>query len=658
MNELLERLRRDDPSALEELGHDLLPFVQAAVIANGFELREPSAVLQVFREEVALVKRTAEAATFARAVLTQVRAKLSSLPVSAPDTSQTEALARVRKLEPLQVNEREVVLTRFVERLPADLICRQFGLETPALTDILSRGAVLLGGPSPAGPDWSAEPSLLDPNAAPAPVFVELENVLTCLAIDVTALELQPVMVAAVPVLKPGFEPSVPQEHYPSRVETQGFVDLPSDVSKIELAPAAPRPSAPKPPRPSSSGLKRQQLDPEHTPSMPTPLRARPLLERDDNTEPQGGPISSAPQPIEVTNSDAKALPAPQVESTVSEGKALVPWNAVEQTESSGQALALPPPPVDSDITQSRGVPLKAANVFNSSAGTDQTSVDLTAVAEKSAPRTTQRVPGRYWLAAAGLCALLGTSLYVGMVRTTQTKIDRSWKLVRVVAAATDLPEGTKLTLEMLSTRAVPDFTVTASVVSPGSIAYAIGQKLEFPVQAGDPLLWSQFDPSKKNKRFDIVKRGRAYTIPVTELRSLGGNLIPNEEIDLVLMLELGTTGSGEVSKPRAITLFEKIRVLAVGGVTTLNIGRVQKRFTDLTLLLVPEEIEVVSLALRSGALTATLRNGKDPETIVRGETTLETLLSGERLKRLEQKRSRLIEVIRREKQQESNRKN
>ncbi len=633
MNELLERLRREDPSALEELGHDLLPFVQAAVIADGFVLREPNAVLQVFREEVALVKRTAEAATFAQAVLTQVRAKLPALPVASPDTSQTEALAQVKKLEPLPLNEREVVLTRFVERLPADLICRQFGLEPPALTDILSRGAVLLAGPG----DWATEASLLDPNAAPAAAFVELENALTCLAIDVTALELQPVMAAAVPVLKPGFEPSVPQEHYPSRVETQGFVDLPSDVSKIELSVAAARPSAP--------GLKRQPLDPEHTPSMPKPLIARAPVdhERDDQTQPQGIPIIAPP--IETTQSDAQALPVP-VESTVSEGKALVPWSQVEQTESSGQALALPPP-VEDDVTQSRGVPLKAAHVFNSTPGTDQTSVELTAVAAKTLPRNTQRFPGRYWLAAAGLCALLGTSLFIGMTKTVRLKVERPWVLVRVVVAATDITEGTKLNLEMLSIRAVPEQFVTASIVKPESIAYAVGQKIEFPVQAGDPLLWSQFDTSKKNKRFDIVKRGRAYTIPVTELRSLGGNLIPNEEIDLIMMLNLGTTGKGEESKPRAITLFEKIRVLAVGGVTTLNIGREQKRFTDLTLMLVPEEVEVVSLAMRSGALTASLRNKQDDDMVVRGETTIETLLSGERMKRLEQKRNRVIQIIR-----------
>ncbi|MBS1151978.1 MAG: Flp pilus assembly protein CpaB, partial [Myxococcaceae bacterium] len=258
-----------------------------------------------------------------------------------------------------------------------------------------------------------------------------------------------------------------------------------------------------------------------------------------------------------------------------------------------------------------------------------------------------RRVPAAWWWGGAAFCAVLGVSLYWGMVSYLQARVQRPWTMVPVIAAGRDLPEGTRLTRELLAIRAVPSQSVTVSAVKPESLEYAVGRTLEFPLQAGDPLLWSQFDGAQKYKRFHVLKRGRAYTIPVTELKSLGGQLLPNEEVDLVLAINL--TPNNPKVKPnfRTLTLLQKVRVLAVGAVTTLNIGRVQRRFTDLTLMLVPEEVEVLSLARRTGEITATLRQSEDTDVIERGETTADTLLSGVRLKALERRRGAVIATIR-----------
>jgi pilus assembly protein CpaB len=258
-----------------------------------------------------------------------------------------------------------------------------------------------------------------------------------------------------------------------------------------------------------------------------------------------------------------------------------------------------------------------------------------------------RRVPPVWWWAGALFCAALGSSLYVGFVSFTDSNSRRPWTMVPVVAAARDLPEGTRISLEMLSVRSVPVMNVTASVVKPDAVEYAVGQKLEFPLQAGDPLLWAQFDVSRKNKRFDIMKRGRAYTIPVMELKTLGGMLVPKEEVDLLMIITPNDSDPKTPQGSRAVTLLQKVRLLAVGGVTTLNIGRVQQRFTDLTFLLVPEEVEILSLAQHSGPIAITLRKTEDEELISRGETTLQTLLSGVRLKALERKRGAVISNIR-----------
>jgi pilus assembly protein CpaB len=59
--------------------------------------------------------------------------------------------------------------------------------------------------------------------------------------------------------------------------------------------------------------------------------------------------------------------------------------------------------------------------------------------------------------------------------------------------AAIDLPAGTVITFDKLQQRSVPRYVVTSSFVKPDSASYIINEKIRDPVQAGDPLLWSQF---------------------------------------------------------------------------------------------------------------------------------------------------------------------
>ena len=89
------------------------------------------------------------------------------------------------------------------------------------------------------------------------------------------------------------------------------------------------------------------------------------------------------------------------------------------------------------------------------------------------------------------------------------------------------------------------------------------------------------------------------------------------------------------------------LRVLAVGPVTTQTVGRSVIHYNDVTVMLVPEEVEVLSLARRQGDITASLRTPDDVDTIEWGNTTVDTLLSGVRLKALEKKRADVITIIR-----------
>lgn len=74
----------------------------------------------------------------------------------------------------------------------------------------------------------------------------------------------------------------------------------------------------------------------------------------------------------------------------------------------------------------------------------------------------------------------------------------KGWNLVPVVIAAQDIPENTIVSFEHLSQRSVPEQFVTSSVVKPDSASYIVNQRILVPAQAGDMMLWSQFETKKQ----------------------------------------------------------------------------------------------------------------------------------------------------------------
>ncbi len=245
------------------------------------------------------------------------------------------------------------------------------------------------------------------------------------------------------------------------------------------------------------------------------------------------------------------------------------------------------------------------------------------------------------------LATIAGVISY-SAVKKKEMDVRKGWNLVPVVVAAVDVSEGTVVTMEMISQRSIPEQFVTSSVVKPDSASYIVNQKVLVPLQAGDALLWSQFETTKAAERLStkIQKRARAVTLETKGAASVGGWVRPNDHVDLI-----GTFKDPATGEQVAVTLMQNVIVLATGKITgTTNINLVpdgQREYANVSLLLLPEEVEVAVLAQELGALTLTLRNEDDLDVIEeRGRATINTLLSGERTKVLQAKRFNTIQVI------------
>jgi pilus assembly protein CpaB len=140
----------------------------------------------------------------------------------------------------------------------------------------------------------------------------------------------------------------------------------------------------------------------------------------------------------------------------------------------------------------------------------------------------------------------------------------------------------------------------------------------------------------------------RAITLDASGSKmGVGGWIRPNDHIDL-----LGTFRDPNTAEQTSVTLMQNVMVIAAGkltGNTNVNLLPENAReFSSLTLLVLPEEAEILSLASDLGSLTATLRNPADIDTLeARGRTTLATLLTGVRETEFIRRRAHLITMIR-----------
>jgi Flp pilus assembly protein CpaB len=124
-----------------------------------------------------------------------------------------------------------------------------------------------------------------------------------------------------------------------------------------------------------------------------------------------------------------------------------------------------------------------------------------------SDPRNSRQGNSSFWLGllSGGALGFIASVFLVGVagysyVKKKEADVRRGWNLVPVVVAAQDIPEDTVVTFDVLSQRSVPEQFVTSSVVKPDSATYIVNQRILVPVQAGDPLLWSQFEVRPRPK--------------------------------------------------------------------------------------------------------------------------------------------------------------
>jgi pilus assembly protein CpaB len=231
------------------------------------------------------------------------------------------------------------------------------------------------------------------------------------------------------------------------------------------------------------------------------------------------------------------------------------------------------------------------------------------------------------------IALLLSGSATFGIYRYMQTTKEKREEPSRdyqsVVVARADLPMGAEIHLSDLVVAEWPQKCAPRGAFSDPSAI--IGRVIKTEIYAGEVFLESKLAPDGSVGGFSsIIPIGmRALTVSVNSYSGVGGFILPNTHVDILVTVPSYT--QKEESKTKMI--LEDVKVLAVDQ-TFERKGDDPVSVQTVTLLVTPEQAEKLVLASTEGKLQLSLRNTADRSI----KST-----SGTRLKELISKQNRVI---------------
>ncbi len=144
----------------------------------------------------------------------------------------------------------------------------------------------------------------------------------------------------------------------------------------------------------------------------------------------------------------------------------------------------------------------------------------------------------------------------------------------------------------------------------------AMGRQLETTVNAGQTLLHTDLKPISQRHGFNsIIPAGmRAISIPVDTTGAVTNLVGPNDNVDVLGTFRFPDLRGDSSLDTVTLTILQNVKILAVGtrwGTQYADPGS-QRGYSAVTLLVYPEEVEMLVFAAQKGRLSLSLRNFDD----------------------------------------------
>ncbi|HEX3032391.1 MAG TPA: Flp pilus assembly protein CpaB [Bacillota bacterium] len=178
--------------------------------------------------------------------------------------------------------------------------------------------------------------------------------------------------------------------------------------------------------------------------------------------------------------------------------------------------------------------------------------------------------------------------------------------MTSVVVAAQKIPQGTKLTAEMVKSVQVPAKYVTPQAVT--KTEDAVDQFTTVDLWPEQTIITGQLasENTAKELPYKIPQGNRAFTMAVNPLTGVASQIKPGHYVDVLLSYCL----SGKPEETKALTLLQKVLVLGIG--TDLQKKEEPQVGENVTIAVYPHDAQLLLYAEGIGKLKMVLRPAAD----------------------------------------------
>jgi pilus assembly protein CpaB len=213
--------------------------------------------------------------------------------------------------------------------------------------------------------------------------------------------------------------------------------------------------------------------------------------------------------------------------------------------------------------------------------------------------------------AAAWISAALLTWFLYRSIKTPRVE-----KTIAIEAAAHDMPAGTRLHKEDLKIVRVAEKDAPKMAV--GDEKSALERTLLFPMTANEPVTLSKISSAAGGEGLpSTIDLGmRAISVPINDSSGVSGLIQPRSHVDVLF------TKPGNVAEAVTTTILEDVIVLAIGRTTESTSAATPAALAtqtaarpnaqSATLLVTPQQTQLLELAKNEGKISLALRNPLD----------------------------------------------
>jgi pilus assembly protein CpaB len=236
-------------------------------------------------------------------------------------------------------------------------------------------------------------------------------------------------------------------------------------------------------------------------------------------------------------------------------------------------------------------------------------------------------------LVVVGVAALLALIASAGAYKflSERGRVAEKARLqtVGIVVAVVDIPLGATINPNQVAVSSWPKDNYPKDAIADPKTA--VGRIVLRDFVRGEPVVEGKLVPVNKPAgllSLRVPQGMRAFSVKVNEVVGVGGFIVPDTLVDVVVTTAISTTrNQDQISK----IVLENIRVLAAGQVVEQQKDNKPVTVNTVTLAVTPDDAEKLALASNDGKIQLVLRNYADSDNVVTGGIDKARLLASYR---------------------------